>query len=116
MLLLIPTMIMIVTNPANWQNLPLNDRRQFNKAPRTTTAKRVAGKKVITNYLLFSVEDKFDALVISALQQTWPCYYNYAGSICDWAGKCNSPCNTLAASDKDSLLKVTRFYDCWISF
>ena len=42
----------------------------------------------VTNYLIFSVEEKSEAVVISALQQSWHCYYNDVkiGNVCGTIG------------------------------
>ena len=42
----------------------------------------------VTNYLFFAVEEKFEAVVISALQQSWRCYYDDVkiGNVCDMIG------------------------------
>lgn len=85
-LVLIPAALLVVTNPANWQDNRFDAlRRKTSAYPKTK--QRLS--RSVTNYLLYSVEEKFEAVVISALQQSWSCYYDDVniGNVCDMIGE-----------------------------
>jgi hypothetical protein len=76
--------VVIATNPAN-QNVFFANRQR--SAYKRTTSQLLSRR--VTNYLFFSVEEKFESVVISALQQSWSCSYNdmAIGNFCDMIGE-----------------------------
>jgi hypothetical protein len=75
--------VVIATNPANQDVFFAKRQRSAYKRTTSPLSRR------ITNYLFFSVEEKFDSVVISALQQSWSCSYNdiAIGNLCDMIGE-----------------------------
>jgi hypothetical protein len=83
--ILIATAVLAATNPANQERF-LQSRQQSGSYSKKT----MPFFRKVTNYGIFSVEEKFDSMLISALQQSWVCSYTdfNIGHICDMAGKC----------------------------
>jgi hypothetical protein len=78
--------VLAATNLANQEEF-LQSRQQS----ASYSKKTMPYSRKVTNYGIFSVEEKFDSILISALQQSWVCSYNdfNIGNICDMAGKCS---------------------------
>ena len=83
-------LVLAISNPANehvFGNLSLLGAQ---KSPTSngTTYKRFLKPKV-TNYGLYSIEERFDAVIVSGLLQSWTCsYYDRdLGPLCEVIGK-----------------------------
>jgi hypothetical protein len=87
--ILIATTVLAATNLANQEEF-LQSRQQSGYYSKKT----MSFSRKVTNYGIFSVEEKFDSIIISAMQQSWVCSYNdiNIGHICDMAGKCSGMC------------------------
>lgn len=96
MLVLVPTLTLVASNPANDVLGILNLRNDDDESFGTKTfsfgkEKFVFGRR-ITNYFIFSLEENFDSVVFHAVQQTWTCPFNdfAIGEVCDSLGMCLS--------------------------
>ena len=89
-LVLLTAGIFMATNPANYlPNGPFAGLGQYQRQLSNSNnfSSQVANR--VTNYLLFSVEEKFESIIFSALQMSLPCHYNdpKIGELCDIIGK-----------------------------
>jgi hypothetical protein len=83
-------LVLAISNPANehvFGNLPVLGAK---KSPlsNSSTNKRFL-KPRVTNYGIFSIEERFDAVLVSGLLQSWTCsYYDRdLGPLCEVIGK-----------------------------
>ena len=90
----IAILVLAATNPVNWQDNALLVRRKQYRATSGTTfyynylsSSSSSGRRV-TNYFLFSIEETFEALVVSALQTSWSCRFGdrNIGGFCNIIG------------------------------
>jgi hypothetical protein len=83
--------VLAISNPANehvFGNLSVLGAQKNLLSNGSTTIKRFLQPRV-TNYGLFSIEERFDAVVVSGLLQSWACSYydRNLGPLCEVIGK-----------------------------